>query len=83
MGRQKDGLMNQKWYRVRLVFPHDILVQGTDPDDAVKNSAKHFLVHEGEFLVHEATEKEMETAAHNKKISPSVLIAEVDHADRD
>ena len=75
--------MEKKWFRVRLVFPHDILVQGTDPDDAVKNSAKHFLVHEGEFLVHEATAEEMEIGQHNKRISPSVLIEEVDNGNRD
>jgi hypothetical protein len=63
-----------KWYRVRLIFPFDILVQGANEDDAVKNSAKSFLVHEGEFLVHEATPKDLEIAQHNKKISPAVLV---------
>ena len=67
-------MAGKKWYRVRLVFPFDIIVQGVNEDDAVKNSAKSFLVHDGEFLVHEATAKELETGRHNKKISPALLV---------
>ena len=64
----------KKWYRVRLIFPFDIIVQGDNEDDAVTNSAKSFLVHEGEFLVHEATPKDLEEGKHNKRIAPAMLV---------
>ena len=64
---------DKTWYRVRINFPFDVVVEGNDPDDAVKNAAKTFLIHDADFIVKPATDGDLKTASENKKVSPPTV----------